>query len=248
MKCLDAFCTKTQPRAPRPPLITSPTSFLGLVGQHHPQRPGQFGQDGGRRDGLPRLVLLDDLRLLVDRLGQLGLRHLFGQTGGHDAFLQVGRDAKTSGERNGGMRSERVRRVVTGARAGRDPLPLVDRRPMRHARKSKGGERAPLCFHEGGAATVLLVHAATSLRPSGGPGSSKRSLHSRAVRIVLSIPMAIPSPFLLFSSHRSCDSSSVSRSSLAASFVAPAAPCALFAPPCFFTASTWPARKAAWRA
>jgi hypothetical protein len=48
--------------------------------------------------------------------------------------------------------------------------------------------------------------------------------------------------------YRSCDSSSVSRSSLAASLVAPAAPCALLAPPNFLTASTWPARRAAWRA
>ena len=81
---------------PNSPLSSSlfSTSLLLLRRQRDPQNARQLRQDRRARDSLARLVLLHDLRLLVDRLREGRLRHPFREPGGHDALLELGGDAE----------------------------------------------------------------------------------------------------------------------------------------------------------
>lgn len=80
--------------------------LLLLRRQGDAQDPRQLRQDRRARDGLAGLVLLDDLRLLVDRLRERGLRHPFREPGLHDALLELGRDAGEGRRGEGGWSSE----------------------------------------------------------------------------------------------------------------------------------------------
>jgi hypothetical protein len=84
---------RSLPTTSRHFLLHLPLPLLLLRGQRHTQDARQLRQDGRARDRLAGLVLLHDLRLLVDGLRERSLRHALGQPGGHDALLELRGDA-----------------------------------------------------------------------------------------------------------------------------------------------------------
>jgi len=74
---------------PSPPL--SHSSLLCPL-EHHAQHPAHLAQHLRVGDGLAALVLLNQLRLLVDLLRKLRLRELLGRARGDDLLLEVGGD------------------------------------------------------------------------------------------------------------------------------------------------------------